>query len=180
MFSPDKNGPNENETSLFSVKPLTKESSEKIDMSDKLKVRMCYALSYVACFAITIWYKSWSVAGNAFTVHVFKFKFDWTPEETILYNTIITGAGNVGLTIGGFAAAPLLKMGRRKAFLIAQLFAIAGASISMACNVPCLTIGRILVGVAGGISNVCYSKFIFESMPISLASIFGVCLNASL
>lgn len=49
----------------------------------------------------------------------------------------------------------------------------------MACNIPCLTIGRIIVGVAGGISNVCYSKFIYENMPEKLASMFGICLNAS-
>ena len=82
-----------------------------------------------------------------------------------MYNSLISTAGIIGAMIGSFLGGSLLKMGRRKAVLIGQLFGIVGGAVCMGSNVASLIIGRIFVGIAAGISNVTYGKFIMENMP---------------
>lgn len=57
--------------------------------------------------------------------------------------------------------------------------AIVGALISMFGTVVTLSIGRVLVGVAAGISNVTFGKFIGENMPERYAERASMMLNAS-
>lgn len=120
------------------------------------------------------------MAGNSQTTAVFEIKFCWTKDETILYNTIISSSGTFGLMLGSFLGGIFLRLGRRRAVMIGQLFAIVGATITMVGTVPFLSIGRILIGIAGGVSNVTYGKFILENMPNDLAAKFSMCLGASL
>jgi len=159
---------------------MKRKASLEIGISDKLRVNMSYTCSYVTCFALSVWHTAWAVAGNSQTTAVFEAKFGWTTDDTIMYNTIISSGGIFGLVIGSFLGGSLLKLGRRKAFLIGQAFALLGAAICMAGTVPYLSIGRLFVGVAGGISSVTYSKFIMENMPEKLADKFSLCLNVSI
>ena len=143
-------------------------------MEDKIKVNMNYIVPYVFCFALSTWHCSWALAGNSQTTYVFEAKFGWTEDETILNNTLISSSGIIGLTVGSFLGGSLLKLGRRRAVLIGQLIAIVGAAICMGVNVPYLCVGRILVGIAAGVSNVTYGKFIMENMPQALAAKFSL------
>lgn len=82
--------------------------------------------------------------------------------------------------IGSFLGGSLLSLGRRRALMIGQLQAIIGALISMFATVETLSIGRLFVGVAAGISNVTYGKFICENMPERLASRASMMQNGSI
>ena len=125
---------------------------------------MGYVFAYVSCYAFGVLYTTFALAGNAQTTSVFEAKFNWDEDETILYNTIISSAGIVGLTIGSFLGGPMIKLGRRKGALIANVIGIVGGAICMVGSVPFLIIGRILVGVAAGAYNVIFGKMITENM----------------
>lgn len=54
------------------------------------------------------------------------------------------------------------------------------SAVSMAGNIPCLLIGRLLVGTSAGIANVVFGKMITENMPDYYASKFAMFHNASI
>ena len=130
---------------------------------------MCYTMSYVFCYALGIMHVAWAMTGNAQTTTVFEAKFGWNKDETILYNTMISSSAIVGLAIGCFAAGHLIKIGRRKGAIIANMIAIVSSAITMIGTTPFLTFGRLLLGIAAGIYNVLYGKVIVENMPTNLA-----------
>ena len=110
---------------------------------------------------------------------MFKAKYGWDKDDTLLMNTIITTAGVIGLTIGSFATGPILKYGRRKAALITHFTAILGALICMFESwVGSLIIGRTLLGVAAGFYNVVFGKFLTENIPPKYISKFAMSHNA--
>ena len=131
---------------------------------------MGYILFYTISLSLSAWQFSWAIAGNAQTTPVFEAKFGWTEDETILYNTIISSSGVVGLTIGSFMGGRLLSLGRRKAMIVAQLIAITGSLVSMIGVTWALTLGRIFVGISSGISNPVFGRFVVENMPGELAA----------
>ena len=126
---------------------------------------MGYCFWYTIVFGIGTWQTSWATTGNANTVPVFEAKFGWTKDETMLYNTIISTAGIIGITVGSFIGGVLLKFGRRRIVIISQLIAIAGALVSMIVHVSTLTIGRFLLGTGAGAMNIAFGKLINENIP---------------
>ena len=126
---------------------------------------MGYSMAYVLCHAPGVLNLTFALAGNAQTTTVFEAKFGWNEQETVLYNTIISSSAIVGLAIGSFVAGPLIKTGRRKGAIIANLMGIVSSAIAMAGTTPFLTAGRLLLGIAAGIYNVIFGKMIIENMP---------------
>ena len=141
---------------------------------------MCYTMSYLSCYALGVWYCTFALSGNAQTTPIFEAKFGWTEDETTLYNTIISSSAIVGLTIGSFLGGPLIKIGRRKGAIIANIIGIVGPAICMIGTTPFLTIGRLLLGVAAGVYNVIFGKMIVENTPVKLAQKLAMCHNASI
>ena len=121
-----------------------------------------------------------AIAGNANTTNVYKAKFEWNDDETLLYITIISTGGIVGLAIGSFLGGALIKFGRCKAAVIANLFAIVSAGICMIGSVEFLTIGRVFLGIASGISNVIFGKMITENLPQKYISKFSMVHNVNI
>ena len=68
--------------------------------------------------AIGVWYAALAITGNANTTKVFEAKFGWDEDETILYNTIISSAGIIGIVFGCFIGGALIKYGRRRTAII--------------------------------------------------------------
>ena len=130
---------------------------------------MCYVTAYVACWSIGVWYYAFTLFGNTQTTTIFEAKMGWTKDETIFYNTLITSASVVGLTVGSFAGGPMIKNGRRKGALIANIVGVASAVLAMIGSIPFLSIGRFCCGFAGGIYNVICGKMIMENLPDKLA-----------
>ena len=97
-----------------------------------------------------------------------------------MYNTLISSTAVIGLMVGSFMSGVMLKSGRRKAIINGQLCGIVGALISMEGTVWSLSIGRFLVGISAGISNVTYGKLIGENMPERMASRAAMMLNGSI
>lgn len=96
---------------------LSKQMSQD-EISQKLDINMGYCFWYTFVFGVGTWQTAWAMTGNANTVPVFEAKFGWTKDETMLYNTIISTAAVVGITVGSFLGGVLLKFGRRRTVII--------------------------------------------------------------
>ena len=122
---------------------------------------------------------TYALGGNAQTTAVFQAKFNWDKDEAILYNTIISSAGVVGAAIGCFLGSILLKLGRRNTLIISQMGGILAAGISMITHVATLSIGRLILGTAGGVMCVVFGKNVTETIPPQWVSSFAMSLNAA-
>lgn len=129
---------------------------------------MGYCLAYTIVLGIGAWQTSWTANGNTNTTPIFEAKLEWDKDEAILYNTIISTAGMLGITIGSFLGGSILKFGRRRAVIISQSISMIGALISMFTTESTLTIGRLLLGTGGGCMNVTLGKLITENIPQSI------------
>ena len=150
-------------------KRIVRQASERIDVSNLLKVNKGYVTGYVLCWAFGVWYYAFALCGNTQTTTIFEAKMGWTKDETIFYNTLISSAAIVGLVIGSFAGGPMIKNGRRRGALIANAMGVASAVFAMFGSVPFLTLGRFCNGFAAGTYNVIYAKMILENLPEKLA-----------
>ena len=141
---------------------------------------MRYAMAYFMMYGLGVWYTAFVLGGNGQTTQIFEAKFGWTKDETVLYNTIISSSGLVGMTIGSFTGGPLIQFGRRKGAIIANIIVMIGAAISMVGTTPFLTISRVLIGVGAGQYNVIFGKLVVENVPESLAVKLAMFHNASI
>ena len=91
-----------------------------------------------------------------------------------MWNTIISTTSIIGLAVGSFLAGSIMKYGRRLTVMFANILAVLSSAICMLHSPIAIAAGRFPLGIAGGISNVVYGKIVFENMPDSLASKFGM------
>ena len=139
---------------------------------------MSYLVAYALVYGVGMWHATWALAGNSQTTEVFKAKLEWTDDETVTYNTLISSSGIVGMAIGCAFGGHIIQCGRRKGAIAAHFLAIIGASITMICNVPCLSLGRVLLGTAATTLMLTFGKCVVENMPEKLASKFAMFVNA--
>ena len=69
---------------------------------------MCYVVPYITVCVFGLWHTSWANSGNSQTTPIFKAKLGWNDEETILFNTIITSAGVIGMIFGSIIGGMLI------------------------------------------------------------------------
>jgi len=150
------------------------------DTLDQLAVNFSYCVWFTIFWGFGTWHCTFALAGNTNTTPVFEAKFGWSADEALLYNSIISTAGTVGSLIGSFLGGSLLKFGRRRAAIIGHIVAILGCAVCMVPHTATLSLGRVLLGIAGGIENVIFGKMITETIPDRYISTFAMAHNASL
>ena len=146
-------------------------------VNEKLEINMKYCFWFTVAYGIGTFQTAWAASGNANTHVIFRDKLGWDEDEAVLYNTIVSTAGVLGLFIGSFLGGLILKLGRRPTVIIAQALGIASALPSMIVNVPMLTIARLLCGTSAGIYNVVFGKLITETLPPQIMSQFCMAHN---
>ena len=85
------------------------------DQQDKLQMNLGYVVPYLLVMVLGLWHTSWAMNGNTMTTEIFKAKLEWDDSETMLYNTIITSAGVMGMIPGSILGGRLIQNGRRQA-----------------------------------------------------------------
>ena len=154
--------------------------SEESDVNSKLVINMGYCIGYTAVWGLGTWQTAWSLGSNANTTAIFAAKLEWDKDEALFFNTIISSASIIGLAVGSLLGGSLLKYGRRKPVIIAQLICIFAAAISMYLHTSTLTISKFLGGIGAGFQNVVFGKNITETIPVSVMSSFAMAHNASI
>ena len=70
-----------------------------------------------------------------------------------------------------------MRKGRRRATLIIQASAILGSILTMIKSLPCICLGRFIVGFVGCAQSLIMGKSIGETMPSSMTSKYGMLTN---
>lgn len=92
-------------------------------------------------------------------------------------SVIITASGILGLMIGSLTCEKVLFIGRLKAALLANGLVIIATIPQMVLTVWTLSLGRFVMGFAGGMFNVICSVYMTETIPASEVSKYGVSTN---
>ena len=80
----------------------------------------------------------------------------------------------MGIIIGSVLAGRILSIGRLRSVIISQLLAIVASGVSMVTHTATLTVGRLILGIAGGLVNVSFGKMINETIPEHLVAKFSM------
>ena len=104
-------------------------------------------------------------------------KFDWTEEKAVHWSSLINTLPMIGGGIGALTSGPMISIGRRRAGMLTQLIAIAGAGICMIERPDCFAIGRLLIGITAGHTNTVMGVSIAETIPDSVIWQFGILLR---
>jgi len=90
---------------------------------------------------------------------------------------LIANAAVLGVMIGSLISGPLIGMGRRKAILFCNLAAAVFTGLTLIETVPTILIGRLGIGICGGIANGCVGKSVVENVSSRLSGPIGSSLN---
>ena len=71
-------------------------------------MNLCFVVPYITVCIMALWHTSWANSGNTMTTQIFQAKLEWDEDETILYNTIITSAGVIGMIPGSIIGGMLI------------------------------------------------------------------------
>ena len=82
-------------------------------------------------------------------------------------------SGILGTTIGAISGGTVIKMGRRKTFIWATVIGFVGVMITMFENLGAIIFGRIIYGFACGLLSIVGPRFIEETVPDNLLSLYS-------
>ncbi|CAG4912901.1 unnamed protein product [Colias eurytheme] len=108
-------------------------------------------------------------------------RYDLPLDETwlnVLWSSVVSifiVGGCTGSILGSVLAD---KMGRKRATIVTSILSIAGALMFLFCrtanSVEMLILGRLLVGLAGGLTTSIVPMYLTELAPLSLTGAMGV------
>lgn len=85
----------------------------------------------------------------------------------------------LGMTVGAVSGGLIMKIGRRKALIMASAYGIAGNLLTYHLNIYFLVAGRFLFGFSVGIfSSVC-PRYMEETIPAHLYDTLAIIYNTS-
>ncbi len=103
----------------------------------------------------------------------FEEKFQQFKDNPTLYQSLLGSSGILGSTIGALSGGSILKIGRKNTFIIASVIGFIGTSASLIENLTWILSGRLIYGVGCGILSIAGPRFIEETVPDRLVSLFS-------
>mmetsp|Transcript_5194 Transcript_5194/g.4972 ORF Transcript_5194/g.4972 Transcript_5194/m.4972 type:complete len:146 (+) Transcript_5194:107-544(+) len=94
-------------------------------------------------------------------------------HEEDLFNSVASGILPFGAIFGSFMAGPLMKRGRRFAFIVTSLIIIFGTALTLIFNMWALFLGRFIMGLAVGVYFSVSPLYISEISPPSVSGSLG-------
>lgn len=93
--------------------------------------------------------------------------------------TIVTVLALLGLSVGSYFGGLMLpKFGSRKLILIANIVSLVFNILKLYLNTVTIMIARLVFGFCMGITCVCLSKAINDTVPAKDSAIYGAFVNA--
>jgi len=103
---------------MMSQKLAFKEANPGFKSTDpELEPNILYIQFYCFVLGLGVFQTSMSFAGTTQTIPLIAEKFEWG-EDVKFYNTIITSAGILGLSLGSLLGGKTITIGRRKSAII--------------------------------------------------------------
>lgn len=102
----------------------------------------------------------------------FSAKFPQYAAHPTLFSSLIGSSGIFGTTLGALSGGRIIKMGRKKTFIMANLIGFLGLSIQMIEKIPAILIGRLIYGVGCGLMSIVGPRFVEETVPDHLLPVY--------
>ena len=99
-------------------------------------------------------------------------KLGWD-DDSNTKQALLGTALTLGMTIGACSGGALMKIGRRRAVLIACFFGIIGVIITSFLTFETLIIGRLIYGFSAGLFSSMCPRFLDETIPTHLYDRFA-------
>lgn len=103
----------------------------------------------------------------------FEAKFDQFKANPTLYQSLLGSSGILGTTIGAISGGTILKIGRKNTFILASVIGFIGTSASLVENLTWILSGRMVYGIGCGILSIVGPRFIEETVPDRLVSLYS-------
>lgn len=144
--------------------------------------------SYVMFFVVTFLFGStiqggWALSECGQVGLVLDKKLGWnafSEDAGILNNlTIVISLTTLGMSIGSYFGGLLLpKFGSRKLMIIANIVSLMFNLLKLIENTAIIMAARLAFGVTTGITAVCLSRTINDTVPAKNAPLYGAFVNA--
>ena len=103
----------------------------------------------------------------------FEAKFKEFEDSPTLYQSLLGSSGILGTTIGAISGGSILKIGRKNTFILASVLGLIGSSCSLVESMTWILSGRLIYGVGCGIFSIVGPRFIEETVPDRLLSLYS-------
>ena len=100
-------------------------------------------------------------------------KLNWSENEADILQAYIGSSVVLGMTIGAVGGGALMRIGRRRAIIIACLLGIAGNIITYFLSYWNLIIGRLMFGFSVGLFSSICPRMNEETIPAQLYDTLG-------
>ena len=103
----------------------------------------------------------------------FEEKYEQFKERPTLYQSLLGSSGILGTTIGAISGGKILKIGRKNTFILASVLGFVGTSMSLVESLTWILTGRLIYGVGCGVLSIVGPRFIEETVPDRLVSLYS-------
>lgn len=90
-----------------------------------------------------------------------------------MMQALFGSSGIFGLAMGSISAGSMIKNGRKNTLLISSLIGLVGVGIEQIPNISTIVVGRTIYGFAIGIYSVAVSRFIEETVPHQMLTLYS-------
>lgn len=104
-------------------------------------------------------------------------KFEWTEDEAITYNAVLSNMGILGQSIGSLCGGYLLPFGRRKIVLVMNVCFTLAVALTLIEQFVSICIGKFFIGFSASLMQMCSIKAVFETVPGRMSGFFGTSTN---
>ena len=138
-----------------------------------LKVNKCLLVTIFLTSGVSNFSTGFALAGYNASAALLEAQMEWDHFNVV----IITAAGIFGLMIGALGTGKIISIGRWRTALLANLLVILSCIPMMFLSVYSHIIGRILLGISGGMNIVASANFMAETVPADIHGAVGTSIN---
>ena len=151
------------------------EQRRELDMS----ANKCFMFFFIVIINMTGLLLGYAMAYSNQVTALLNAKLGYDADTAAYMQAYIGSSVVLGMTIGAVSGGVIMKIGRRKALILASAYGIAGNLLTYHLNIYFLIIGRFLFGFSVGIfSSVC-PKYMEETIPAHLYDTLAIIYNTS-
>ena len=141
------------------------------------KANLRFLNCYVLALGLGPLQLGWAISANNQLANVMATKFEWTTEETKLYNMLINFSTILGMAIGMMSGGLIIPWGRRKTIILFNIFGLMSLALMQILNLWPILLGKLFFGFCAGVINMASPKMLDETVPVHLIGAYGIVSN---
>jgi MFS family permease len=146
------------------VGPYSKDENNVLDYT-KLKPNIPYLVNLTLTCGLSSMQLGAALSASGEIGPVLKYQLDWPKDKVNTYQTLISTASVLGISIGAVIGGQIIAHGRRRAVIIFNIAGIIGSLLSVIPHLAIISIGRFIYGFSSGVLVTATPKIIEETIP---------------